>query len=126
MRRMRRMRERPLEQPEPATRPAYKVREIATLLSVDDSTVYRWIEKGALPAYRFEDSIRVAPEDFDAFKRNSVIKPPRTLSSVTAEQNSAVALPPTARRPAAGVLPPATGLAPRNALRRYASTNRST
>lgn len=74
-----------MDQQEPAITPAYRVREIAVLLSVDDSTVYRWIEKGALPAYRFEDSIRVAPEDFEAFRRNSIIKPARKLPSATAD-----------------------------------------
>ena len=64
-----------MDQLETATRPAYRVREIAVLLSVDVSTVYRWIEKGSLTAYRFEDSIRVDPADFEAFKRGSVIQP---------------------------------------------------
>lgn len=65
----------------PQAEPAYRVREIATMLSVDDSTVYRWIEKGALRAYRFEDTIRIAPEDFEAFKNRSRIKPVRNLDS---------------------------------------------
>ncbi len=64
-----------MDHPEPATRPAYRVREIASLLSVRPSTVYRWIGKGSLRAHRFEDSIRVDPEDFEAFKRGSVIDP---------------------------------------------------
>lgn len=55
--------------------PAFRVREIATILAVDDSTVYRWIAKGLLRAYKFEDTIRVAREDFDAFRRRSVIRP---------------------------------------------------
>jgi excisionase family DNA binding protein len=84
-----------VDQPETATRPAYRVREIAVLLSVDVSTVYRWIEKGSLTAYRFEDSIRVAPEDFDAFKRGSVIRPARNPSghccAPAAELDEAVA-----------------------------------
>jgi excisionase family DNA binding protein len=66
----------------PVTEPAYRVREIAVMLSVDDSTVYRWIEKGMLAAYRFEDSIRVAPEDFEAFKKRSLIKSPAVVVSV--------------------------------------------
>lgn len=53
----------------------YRVREIAGIFNVDDSTVYRWISKGSLRAHRFEDTIRVAPEDFEAFRRRSVIRP---------------------------------------------------
>jgi excisionase family DNA binding protein len=83
MRKMRHMRgDPPLSQPVPE--PAYRVREIAVMLSVAESTVYRWIEKGALPAYRFEDSIRVAAEDFEAFKKRSAIRPARKLTSAKA------------------------------------------
>jgi excisionase family DNA binding protein len=46
-----------------------RVREIATDLGVDDSTVYRWIANGKLPAHRFGDSIRVDPEKLEEFKR---------------------------------------------------------
>lgn len=74
-----------MDQQDPAMTPAYRVREIAVLLSVNDSTVYRWIEKGTLPAYKFEDSIRVAPEDFEEFRRNSIIKPARKLPSAAAQ-----------------------------------------
>lgn len=63
---------------------AYRVREIATILAVDASTVYRWISKGLLRAYRFEDTIRIAPEDFEAFRRRSVIRPAEDLEPAEA------------------------------------------
>lgn len=55
----------------------YKVREIADIVGVDDSTVYRWIDRGVLHAYKFEDSVRVAAEDFEAYKRRCRIQPVR-------------------------------------------------
>lgn len=63
---------------------AYRVREIATILAVDASTVYRWISKGLLTAYRFDDTIRIAREDFEAFRRRSIIRPAGDLEPAEA------------------------------------------
>lgn len=66
---------------------SYRVREIAEKLKVDESTVYRWIEKGRLRAYRFEDggSIRVPADEFEAFKRRGLMRGTRTCPATNAE-----------------------------------------
>jgi excisionase family DNA binding protein len=80
---------------DPSTTPSeppasYRVREIADELKVDDSTVYRWIEKGRLRAYRFEDggSIRVPAEEFEAFKRRGLMRSRPCPRSMDAEAAS--------------------------------------
>lgn len=45
--------------------------EIATRLGVSRRTVLRWVQEGALPAYRIGGIIRVRPEDFEAFLERS-------------------------------------------------------
>ena len=54
---------------------AYRVREVAADLKVDQSTVYRWIKTGALGSYRLQGSIRVPAAELAAFKRRSFIRP---------------------------------------------------
>lgn len=55
---------------------SYRVAEIAKALKVAESTVYRWIYKGALPAMRLGEgrAIRVSAEDFEAFKRRGLMR----------------------------------------------------
>jgi excisionase family DNA binding protein len=67
----------PEAEPHDAAPESYKVSEIAKALKVAESTVYRWISKGRLPAMRLGDegrAIRVSAEDFEAFKRRGLMR----------------------------------------------------
>jgi excisionase family DNA binding protein len=47
--------------------------EVAKMLNVSRAAVYRLITQGQLPAVRFNKTLRVKPEDLDAFiKANSI------------------------------------------------------
>ena len=35
------------------------VRDVSTLLSVSEKTIYRWVKQGVLPAYRVNEQYRV-------------------------------------------------------------------
>lgn len=64
---------------------SYRVREIAAELKVAPSTVYRWIEHGALGAMRLGgggQSIRVPADEFEAFKRRGLMRAVRTSTEV--------------------------------------------
>lgn len=45
----------------------YTVEELTELLSVSFASVYDWVRRGQLAAYRFGRTIRVASADLDAF-----------------------------------------------------------
>ena len=62
-----------------------KAEEIAAMLDVSKSFVYQMIRKGDLPAVRFGLSVRVRPQDLDAFVEASLV--------------SGVSQPMTGRRP---------------------------
>ena len=49
--------------------------EAAKLLGLTTSTLYRLIDDGQLPAYRFGRVIRIKANDIDAFIASSMIKP---------------------------------------------------
>jgi excisionase family DNA binding protein len=46
-----------------------RVREVAEQLGVCNATVYRLVESGALPHVRIVNSIRIRPDDLEAFVR---------------------------------------------------------
>lgn len=43
--------------------------DVSEQLEVSESTPYRWIREGRLPAYRVGDQIRIDPEDVKALVR---------------------------------------------------------
>lgn len=47
------------------------VKEIAEYLSLKDLAVYRLVQRGDLPSYKFGRQIRIKKEDFDRFLENS-------------------------------------------------------
>lgn len=51
--------------------PFLKIKDIAATLRVTERTVRRWIASGELPTYRFGGSLRISPQDFEAFVRAS-------------------------------------------------------
>lgn len=59
--------------PPPSSEPRlwWTPRQVAETLQVTPRTVARWIASGALPAYRFGRSVRIADGDFKEFIDNS-------------------------------------------------------
>jgi len=51
------------------------VEDIAAELGINKMTVYRMLEAGTIPAYRFGRLYRVKPEDLDAYIRDSRVSP---------------------------------------------------
>lgn len=49
-------------------------KEIAEELLVSDRTVRNWIDSGILTAYQFGNTYRIKEEDFEEFKRKSIVK----------------------------------------------------
>jgi excisionase family DNA binding protein len=64
-------------EPEPADLPPYTVPEAATQLKVDQSTLYRAIQKGRLGAYSVGSggrAIRIPAAELEAFKARNLIR----------------------------------------------------
>jgi len=51
------------------------VEDIAAELGINKMTVYRMLEAGTIPSYRFGRLYRVKPEDLDAYIRDSRVSP---------------------------------------------------
>jgi excisionase family DNA binding protein len=51
--------------------------DVARALRVNRMTVYRMLEAGTIPGYRFGRLYRVSPEDLDAYIRGSRLNPSR-------------------------------------------------
>ncbi len=49
----------------------FTVKDIAEYLNLKDLAVYRLIQRGELPSYKFGRQIRVKKEDFDRFLEHS-------------------------------------------------------
>jgi len=49
------------------------VEDIADELGINKMTVYRLLDAGTIPGYRFGRLYRVKPEDLDAYIRNSQV-----------------------------------------------------
>jgi excisionase family DNA binding protein len=49
--------------------------DVAGALRVNRMTVYRMLEAGTIPGYRFGRLYRVRPEDLDAYIRGSRVNP---------------------------------------------------
>ena len=58
------------------------VEQVANLLGVSKMTVYRLIDDGELPAYRFKRNIRLDPRDVMDFVRGAVVVPGTDLGGV--------------------------------------------
>lgn len=56
--------------------------DVAGELRVNRMTVYRMLEAGTIPAYRFGRLYRVKPEDLDAYIRDSRVNPAGCRSDV--------------------------------------------
>lgn len=51
------------------------VDDIADALGINKMTVYRLLEAGTIPSYRFGRLYRIRPEDLDAYIRGSRVTP---------------------------------------------------
>ena len=53
----------------------YSTRQIAKMLDLKTITIRRWIDKGALQAYKLGKELRIKKEDFEKFLRERRINP---------------------------------------------------
>ena len=60
------------------------VLDVAGELGVGKMTVYRLLNAGTIPSYRFGRLFRVKPEDLDAYIRDSQVSQPEQNGHVTA------------------------------------------
>ena len=51
------------------------VEDITEALGINKMTVYRLLEAGTIPSYRFGRLYRIKPEDLDAYIRDSRVSP---------------------------------------------------
>lgn len=53
----------------------YSTRQIAKMLDLKTITIRRWIDKGALQAYKLGKELRIKKVDFDLFLKERRVKP---------------------------------------------------
>lgn len=55
-------------------KPYYTARELADALAVNIMTIYRYISKKRLKAYKIGKEFRIERTEFDRFMKNAIIK----------------------------------------------------